>query len=575
MNFLNFLRRILEKKEKLYLLYIAFLMILNTFFELLSVGIIIPVITILLKEDFNFLPENLHEFVKSFEYIELAKIIMIVLIATYILKNLFILFYTYQQKLFLRNLHIRLVSGFFKKYISQNYSFFLQKDTGTIFRNINISKVVSLCLISYLTLALETLIIVCFLSYLFYINFISTFIITIVFVIFGLILYLSTKNKLYLWGTLRQNLDAKISQQIIQSFTLIKNIKIFNKEKTMYNSFKRLIFDYENLDLKTEMIQQAPRAVVEILGVISISVIVIVLSVSGKDGIEILAFTGLYAAVAFRLMPSSTRIIAAAQRIKNFSPNIYLIDNEFFDLKKDISNIGNEDNKKIKPLKFQNLKFKNVSFFYGKNEKNILTDVSLEINKGEIIGIYGESGSGKSTFVNLISGLLKPQKGIIQINDENLETKKINWLASLGYVPQQVTLFNDTIETNISFFENQDKNENFIKKITKALEQANLKNLIESLPDKVNTIVGENAAKLSGGQVQRIGIARALFNNPEFIIFDESTSSLDLENEIDIMKFVYSLKKNKTVIVISHKKEILERCDKIFEVKNKNINQIK
>ena len=145
----------------------------------------------------------------------------------------------------------------------------------------------------------------------------------------------------------------------------------------------------------------------------------------------------------------------------------------------------------------------------------------------------------------------------------------------MGYVPQQVTLFNDTIETNISFFENQDKNENFNKKITKVLEQANLKNLIESLPDKVNTIVGENAAKLSGGQVQRIGIARALFNNPEFIIFDESTSSLDLENETDIMKFIYSLKKNKTVIVISHKKEILERCDKIFEVKNKNINQIK
>ena len=340
----------------------------------------------------------------------------------------------------------------------------------------------------------------------------------------------------------------------------------------MHDFFKKLIFEYENLDLKTEMIQQIPRAVIEMLGVISISFLVIVLSNTGKDNVEIIGLITLYAAVSFRLMPSSTRIIAAGQRIRSFAPNLNLIESEFIYTSK---NISDENNEKIKSLKFKNLKFKDVTFTYGKNEKNILIDVNLEINRGEIIGIYGESGSGKSTFVNLISGLLKPQIGNIQINNENLENKKPNWLASLGYVPQQTTLFNETIETNISFFENQNQNETCNKKITKVLEQANLKNLIDSLPNKLNTIVGENAAKLSGGQIQRIGIARALFNDPEFIIFDESTSSLDLENETDIMKFVYSLKKRKTVIFISHKKQILERCDKIFEVKNNRINQIK
>ena len=454
----------------------------------------------------------------------------------------------------------------------QSYSFFLQKNTGTILRNLQTSRVVSLCLISYLAVILEILIVIIFVSYLLYVNFILTAIIVLLFTTFGSILYLSSKNKLYTWGNLKQSLDAKINQLIIQSFSLIKNIKIFNKEKKMYNFFKKLIFEYEDLDLKTDMIQQIPRAVIEMLGIISISFLIIVLSNIGKDNVEILSLIALYAAVAFRLMPSSTRIIAAGQRIRSFAPNLNLIENEFFDNAK---NISDENSEKIEPLKFKNLKFKDVNFFYGKNEKNILTDINLEINRGEIIGIYGESGSGKSTFVNLISGLLKPQIGNIQINNENLENKKPNWLASLGYVPQQVTLFNDTIETNISFFENQDQNETFNKKITKALEQANLKNLIDSLPDKLNTIVGENAAKLSGGQVQRIGIARAIFNDPEFIIFDESTSSLDLENEKDIMRFVYSLKKHKTVIIISHKKEILERCDKIFEVKNSKINQIK
>jgi ATP-binding cassette, subfamily B, bacterial PglK len=572
MNFVRFLRKILNKKEKFYLIYVFLLMILNTLFELLSVGIILPIIAILFKKDIDFMPEIFNELVKSFEYIYLIKYVIILLILVYLIKNLFILFYNYQLKLYLRNLQTRILYDLYKLYMLQSYSFFLQKDTGTILRNLQTSRVISLCLVSYLTIILEILIVIIFTSYLLYVNFKLTVIITVLFIIFGSILYLSSKNKLFTWGIFKQSLDAKINQLIIQSFSLIKNIKIFNKEKKMNDFFKKLVFEYENLDLKLDMIQQIPRAIIEMLGVISISLLVIVLSNMGKDNLEIFALVALYAAVAFRLMPSSTRIIVAGQRIRSFAPNLNLIENEFLENEK---NISDEKNEKYEPLKFKNLKFKNVNFSYEKKEKNILSDISLEINRGEIIGIYGESGSGKSTFVNLISGLLKPQKGTIQVNNENLELKKINWLASLGYVPQQVTLFNDTIETNISFFENQDKNENFNKKITKVLEQANLKNLIESLPDKVNTIVGENAAKLSGGQVQRIGIARALFNNPEFIIFDESTSSLDLENEKDIMKFVYSLKKNKTVIVISHKKEILERCDKIFEVKNKNINQIK
>ena len=572
MNFVRFLKKILNKKEKLYLIYIFLLMVLNTLFEFLSIGIILPFISILFKRDLNFMPEIFKELLKGFEHIDLIKYVIIGLILIYLIKNLFILFYNYQQKLYLRNLQTRILYDLYKLYMLQSYSFFLQKNTGTILRNLQTTRVVSLCLISYLAVILEILIVIIFVSYLLYVNFILTAIIVLLFITSGSILYLSSKNKLYTWGNLKQSLDAKINQLIIQSFSLIKNIKIFNKEKKMYNFFKKLIFEYEDLDLKTDMIQQIPRAVIEMLGIISISFLIIVLSNIGKDNVEILSLIALYAAVAFRLMPSSTRIIAAGQRIRSFAPNLNLIENEFFDNAK---NISDENSEKIEPLKFKNLKFKDVNFFYGKNEKNILTDINLEINRGEIIGIYGESGSGKSTFVNLISGLLKPQIGTIKINNENLENNKPNWLASLGYVPQQVTLFNDTIETNISFFENQDQNETFNKKITKALEQANLKNLIDSLPDKLNTIVGENAAKLSGGQVQRIGIARAIFNDPEFIIFDESTSSLDLENEKDIMRFVYSLKKHKTVIIISHKKEILERCDKIFEVKNSKINQIK
>jgi ABC-type bacteriocin/lantibiotic exporter with double-glycine peptidase domain len=547
-------------------------MILNALLELLGVGMILPLITVLLNEDPSFLPASIYQLIEGIDHIELVKFTLLALILIYIIKNLFIVFYNYQQGLYLRNLQIRVVSDLFRKYILENYNFFLQKSTGTILRNVNVARIISLCLFSYLMLSLEIIVITCFLTYLLYLNFTSTIIIISIFVIFGIALYMLTKKKLYLWGSLKQDYDAKINQQIIQSFSLIKNIKIFNKEKTMYNFFYKSLFNIENLTLKIDIVQQLPRALAETLGVVSISILIFVLSIVGKTNIEIIGLTAIYAAAAFRLIPSSTRIITAAQRIKNYAPSLNLIRDEFSTSKR---NFFNNHENKADPLKFKNIIFDKVSFRYENTNKEILSNINFQINQGEIIGLYGESGSGKSTLINLISGLIKPTNGEIKINNEKFDTKKDNWLSSLGYTPQQVTLFNDTIANNISFFENELKHKDTKKKIDKVLDVSNLKNFIEGLPDKENTQVGENAAKLSGGQIQRIGICRALFNDPQFIIFDESTNSLDEKNEKEIMQFIYSLKKNKTVLIISHNKEILYNCDKIYEVKNSNINKVK
>ena len=568
MKYIKFFRHILNKKEKVKLLYIAFLMTLNTFLELLSLGLILPVVTIIMKKDLNFLPESLYEITKSFDYSNLLKIVLIAIVIIYLIKNLFIIFYNYQQSLFLRNLQVRVASDLFKKYIFQNYSFFLQKDTGSILRNLNVSRVVSLFLVSYLTLALEISIILCFLIYIFYLNFLSSAIITFIFVFFCSLLYKATSKKLHLWGSLKQDYNAKINQQVIQSFTLIKNIKIFNKEIRIFNYFKKLLFNHENLVFKTDVVQQLPRALIEILGVFSIAILIIVLLGIGKSSTEIITLTAIYAAVAFRLIPASTRIIGASQRIKHYAPSLSLIKKEFLNFEE--KNIKTYE-EKIDQLKFNNIIFNNVSFNYNQNNNDIFSNINFQVNRGEIIGILGESGSGKSTLINLISGLIEPSSGEIKINNVILKDIKQNWLASLGYVPQQVTLFNDTITRNVSFFDKENKHE----KIDKTLEKSNLKKFVSSLPDKENTIVGENAAKLSGGQIQRIGIARALYNNPEFIIFDESTNSLDPINEKEIMEFIYSLKNNKTVLIISHDEKILNKCDKIYEVENKKINQIK
>ena len=573
MTYIHYLKNILNKAEKIKLIFIAFLMILNAMLELLSVGILLPLITILFEQDSSFLSVNYFQFLNTIDHTKLIYIFLIGIAFIFLAKNLFLIFYNYQQGLFIKNLQIRVLNDLYKKYIFQKYSFFLQKgkDIGSILRNINIARIVSLCITSYLVLALEIIIIILLISYLLYLSWLPTIIITLIFSIFIWLLYVSTKKKLYEWGESKQDVDAKISQQIIQTFNLIKNIKIFNKEKKMNYFFNKLLNRFESLNLKIDIVQQIPRGLVEVLCVFSICFLIFIFIVTGKSTIEILKLTAIYAVVTIRLVPSSTRIITAIQRIRTYAPSLILIKDEY--LNNDISEPDKLENK-ISKINFEKIEFNNVNFGYEDN-KNILTDIDLVINRGEIIGFYGESGSGKSTLINLISGLIKPKSGKIKINGFDLENIKKNWLSILGYVPQQVTLFNDTIANNISFFEDNSDKKKLSDNIYKSLDQSNLKDFILTLPNKEETIVGENAAKLSGGQIQRIGISRALFKDPQFLIFDESTNSLDDKTENEIIQFVFSLKKLKTVIIISHDQKILKDCDKIFEVKNNIINQIK
>jgi ATP-binding cassette, subfamily B, bacterial PglK len=566
------LKKILNYKEKIRGAYIAFLMIINAIFELMSIGLILPIMSILLTNNINFFPDKIKEYLGNLDYSILVIFMLSTLITMYVIKNLFIIFYNYQLGLFLKDLQVRVMRDLYQKYIYQNYLFFLQKKLGTILRNLDSARVVSLFLFSYLTAVLEVMVIILMLGYLVYLNPVATIIIAFIFSFFGSIMYLKTKKNLTDWSVKKLELESKILQQISQSFTLIKNIKIFNKEKKMYDFFNETLINQEQVGFKVDFIQQIPRALMEVLGVISMSVLIFVLSVNGKSTEEIIVVAAVYAAVAFRLIPSSTRIIAAGQRIKALGPALNLIKNEFINL--EVSKV--EDNKEKKNrIEFDVIELKDVSFKYDNIKIDTLSNINFKINKGEIIGIFGSSGSGKSTFINLISGLIDPTGGEIKINNENLQDLRSNWLSILGYVPQQSGLFNDTILKNISFFEDQNDNDIFNEKLNKALIQSNLKEFVETLPDKVNTEVGESAGKLSGGQVQRIGIARAMFNDPQFVIFDESTNSLDEKNEKSIMEFIYSLKSKKTVLIISHKEEILNKCDRIYKIENKNLKKIK
>ncbi len=270
---------------------------------------------------------------------------------------------------------------------------------------------------------------------------------------------------------------------------------------------------------------------------------------------------------AFKMLPSLNRIIVDIQKIRNGRSALDVVCNV---LKYNDNNLLISENENIKNINFESeINLKKISFSYPGNLP-LYKNLDLKIKKGEAIGIIGESGTGKSTLANLLVGLISPTEGDILIDQNSVHKEIKGWHKIIGYMPQKNFLLDDTIENNIIFFDRLDNE--FFKKIIK---QCQLEKLINSLENGAKTLIGENGARLSGGQLQRISLARTLYKNPEILILDEATTSLDRDNEKKILDIISNLKTNKTVIIISHQIQNLSFCDKIFELKNEQLNIVK
>ena len=343
----------------------------------------------------------------------------------------------------------------------------------------------------------------------------------------------------------------------------IKTIKIFLKELEFIN---RYIFHYKkiaHLSKITSFIQQIPKYAIELLTISSFIILSLILLQRNQQFIDIVPTLALFMAAAFRLIPSINRITTNNQLMKTgiaTQNNLYkeLQTKESFD-----QNIKNKDEVLLSEIKILDL-----SFYYKKNV-DILKNINLNISEGNVIGIVGKTGSGKSTFVDLIIGLLKPTSGQILVNGKDISNFPNSWKKIIGYVPQETFMLNQTIKDNITFISDKKIDENHFNNCLKISE------VEEFLKDKIDEVIGEKGITLSGGQKQRIGIARALYKKPQIIIFDEATNALDTLTEKSIMKSIYKLKRKKTLIIISHNKSILNECDKIYEISDKKLIEVK
>ena len=425
----------------------------------------------------------------------------------------------------------------------------------------------------YLALLRELLILISVFLLLFFTDIFISFISLMILVLPVLIFYFYYRKTLKEKG---QTLVEKTGERIKitnQSLGGIKETKILNKENFFLDKFFRTNQTIEKIGFFSSIISVTPRLFLEVSALLAITSICAILIMIGRPVDAILPMISLLAISTVRFIPALNIITSSFTTIRIRKYSIDLI----VDLIKKANSLsGKKKSEGVYKKDFSqneifsnNIKLKNISFNYGTDKKIAVNNINIDIAKGKSIGLIGKSGSGKSTLVDIIIGLIEPSTGEIFIDDNNLSIKKISWQKQLGYVPQEVYLLDDTIRNNITF--GLEKEEIDEKLLSDVIEKSQLKNLINSLTKKLDTFIGDRGARLSGGEKQRIGIARALYNKPKVIVFDEATSSLDVYNENKILKEIYENKKDKTLIIISHRNNTVKYCDLIYVLEDGKI----
>jgi ATP-binding cassette, subfamily B, bacterial PglK len=566
---------LLGPKLKIKFIALIFFCLLSTIVEMLSVSLLIPILNILAGRSeniLNFLSNNDLNFL--IPYLNL-KIILLIFLSVYIIKIFFRLFLIHYQNDFIFTFFTFLLNKLYQKYIYKDYLFHLKNNSGVLIRNLlseihqcSIGFVGSILniIIEFIVIIGLILVLILYKPYT-----VISFICLTGFVALFLTLILKKKSKLL--GQNRQKFSLINLNYIMETFGGIKEIKVNLKEPQIIKNFYLNSLNLKKVNYLFQILVQIPRLILELLFIISLVGLLFHLISSGLPAGEIVIFLGLLISIFARILPSIYKLSSSYINIGYYKPSVELLFKELISHKGDVSNKYNFNKKNDLKIKFSDkIEMKKISFMYPGTSKEILSNTNLIINRGDKIGIYGESGSGKSTVVDLIVGLLDPTKGKILVDGKDIKKNKKQWFEIIGYVPQNIFLNDDDIKNNITFYDT--KNNIDFKKYNEVIKIAQLEALILDENSKDNHNVGERGMQLSGGQRQRIGLARSLYKKSEILIFDEPTNALDEKNETNFLNSIFSLKSNNTIIIISHKKNTLKKCNRIFTIKNKKILEI-
>ena len=569
-TFLNVIQ-ILRREDKIKFLFLFFLIIINVFLEMIGIGLIFPILGFLLSE--KFLIEysgylNSLSFFFEINRKNLTIFFSFTLIFIFIIKNLISLYFSYYKYKFTYNLLNYFSERLFLKYISKDILFFSETNTSVLIRNIDNVGVFTESLNQFLFILIDIIFFISVIIFLFYINILNTLFLIIITSVAIFFFRFFTKKKLIDYGNQRQFFLQKRIQTLIESMNAIKEINNFFKENFFLRKYKNILEKYSNKSRFFETYQSIPRLLLEVLGVFALAVILIVNVVLKYESESIISTIIIFGVSAIKVLPSLSRILSSVQFLNHYFPVVKttvqeLNSIELHDLKKKYQIFQEKSDDKFEFQKY--IEIKDLSFSFG--SKKILRDINLTIKKNDIIGIVGKTGSGKSTLANLLVGILKPNNGDIIFDGKYKLLDALRIKPNLfGYIPQATFLLDDTIKNNVVF--GQDESEFNSELFWDCLKISKIDTFIMNLQEKENTFVGERGVKISGGQIQRLGIARAMYRSPNIILLDEATSSLDLQTEREFITAINEVKNKFTMIIITHRIASLDICNKIYTIED-------
>ena len=425
-------------------------------------------------------------------------------------------------------------------------------------------------MVPILTLISDFIIFFTILIFLIYYNPLATLIAALVMLMFGFLMIILQLKKLKFYGEVRQEHTKSLLKLVTESIGNIKEIILSSNQKFFADKF--LYHNDQNAKAakKKDFFFILTRPVLETLTILMFLILVYTLINFDKTSSEIFIILGVFSFASIKLVPTIGNIMKQLQGLRYSSVVVDLVYNEMLNKSSDYDLIT-QASKEKNTLELKNIKFCNVSYSYPKSPLKIFENINIEINKGDKVGFIGQSGSGKTTLINLITGLLKPSTGFVELNNKNLQENIREWQKIIGYVSQNVYLADETILFNITLKKVGEKID--MDRINHLVNILDLNHLIKSKKDGLNTTVGDKGVQVSGGQMQRIGIARALYDKPKILILDEATNALDTETQNKVLKNIYNEMKEEMVISVSHDKNALKYCDNVYSVKKDKIEK--
>jgi len=560
---------ILPKNDLKKVVYLFLFIVIGMFFEVFGIGILLPVLSAILNPETllqNPLFSSIFTFLKVTNTEELIRISLIALMIIYIVKGVFLLTTNYFQNKINSNLIASVSDRLFSKFIQYPYLKHTTENTSDYLKTIQVEVsnfyVFLMAGIYFIT---ETSIIISIVIALLIIEPLGTTVMMIFFFLSSSLFYSVSKKLSARWGKIRETNDKNITKMLLESFGGVKELIITNSFSYFKNKYNQLLTVKADVSTKNLTLNQLPRYYLEVLIVLAFVMFIWGYLRSGYSVDNLLVTLGVFVGATLRMLPSINRVLSSLQQIKYYQSSVDIIYNE---LVEQVTVEENEVFSSAEPsLVLENkLQVNKVSFTYPNKPSPVINDISFSISKGTTIGIIGSSGSGKSTLINIIAGLLYPYEGSFLVDDTVVTSEnRIAWRNTIGYVSQNTFLSDTSILQNIAY--GTDPKDISVERVNQVIDESQLRTLVDTLEEGIHTHVGERGVQFSGGQQQRIGIARALYRNPSVLILDEATSALDEHTEALVMKSIDALKGKKTVIIVTHRLSTLKNCDAIYELK--------